>query len=387
LAEVLAGAESAGKTCPYCRFPLKSGIRVESCDICGTLHHTECWAEGGGCSLFGCTGKSAPADPATLARPQEQPTRVAEAPHPPPAGPRRQGRKALYAALLVAALAVAALVGVLAFDRSGHGAPAPAAKQPTEAHALSVRISRIVKPLVGPQRLVSNRLTALELTPESFAALRSAAVALDQAALRAQGEQESLGPTSLSERATKAALAQALSQQAAYASALSGLPSPTALTTAFAALVASRAGAVDAAFNHSLPSAAGKPCCPKMPVGTAGPQHLAALAAQASAHTTTGATGPIGPSAGTLGDWPGGAGYTAILASVATESQARMIQSQATAAGLDAGVLFSSNFRSLRAGYWVVFSGTFGSQSDATARATRAKGLGYPQAYPRFVSQ
>ena len=85
-------------------------------------------------------------------------------------------------------------------------------------------------------------------------------------------------------------------------------------------------------------------------------------------------------------DWPGGSGYTAVLASVGSEAEARRIQSQATGRGLDAGVLYSSNYRSLRAGYWVVFSGTSQRKGPADERAARAKSLGYSQAYPRFVS-
>lgn len=89
---------------------------------------------------------------------------------------------------------------------------------------------------------------------------------------------------------------------------------------------------------------------------------------------------------GGAGDWPGGSGHTAILASVSDEAEARSIQSQATSSGLDAGVLYSSDYRSLRPGYWVVFSGAFDSQAGAADRANRAKSLGYSDAYPRFVS-
>lgn len=96
---------------------------------------------------------------------------------------------------------------------------------------------------------------------------------------------------------------------------------------------------------------------------------------------------PSTSSAGSRGDWPGGSGFTVILASKGSEAEARSLQSQATAAGLDAGVLYSSNFRSLRPGYWVVFSGTFSTATDAGRRAARAKELGYTDAYPRFVSQ
>jgi septal ring-binding cell division protein DamX len=98
------------------------------------------------------------------------------------------------------------------------------------------------------------------------------------------------------------------------------------------------------------------------------------------------ASGESKAGSASTGDWPGGSGYTAILASEGSESAARATQRAASAAGLDAGVLRSSDFRSLRPGYWVVFSGTFGSQADAARRASRAKSLGYGDAYPRFVS-
>jgi cell division septation protein DedD len=85
-------------------------------------------------------------------------------------------------------------------------------------------------------------------------------------------------------------------------------------------------------------------------------------------------------------DWPGGSGYTTILASLGTQADARRFQTTASGRGLDAGVLYSTNDRSLRPGYWVVFSGTSSSKQDADGRTLRAKSLGYSDAYPRFVS-
>jgi hypothetical protein len=85
-------------------------------------------------------------------------------------------------------------------------------------------------------------------------------------------------------------------------------------------------------------------------------------------------------------DWPGGSAYTTILVSVGSEDEARRIQAEATGRGLDAGVLFSSAYRSLRPGFWVVFSGTSPAKEDADRRSSRAKSLGYGDAYPRFIS-
>lgn len=93
-----------------------------------------------------------------------------------------------------------------------------------------------------------------------------------------------------------------------------------------------------------------------------------------------------GPAPATTDDWPGGAAYTTILESVSSESEARRVQAAATARGLDAGVLYSTNYRSLRPGFWVVFSGTSSSKQDADRRTQRARSLGYRGAYPRFVS-
>lgn len=84
--------------------------------------------------------------------------------------------------------------------------------------------------------------------------------------------------------------------------------------------------------------------------------------------------------------WPGGSGFTAILASSDSEAEASSTQAEATDRGLDAGILYSSNFSSLRPGYWVVFSGVFSGASGAAARASRAHDLGYTDAYPRFVA-
>jgi hypothetical protein len=95
---------------------------------------------------------------------------------------------------------------------------------------------------------------------------------------------------------------------------------------------------------------------------------------------------PLATSSSTTGDWPGGTGFTAILGSLSTEAEAVATQTQATARGLDAGVLYSSNFSSLRPGYWVVFSGSFSDVEGASTRTTRAHELGYTDAYPRFVS-
>lgn len=46
--------------CPYCRTPVEAGDATTTCEGCGTPHHSECYAENGGCTVFGC--KFAPPD-------------------------------------------------------------------------------------------------------------------------------------------------------------------------------------------------------------------------------------------------------------------------------------------------------------------------------------
>ena len=86
-------------------------------------------------------------------------------------------------------------------------------------------------------------------------------------------------------------------------------------------------------------------------------------------------------------DWPGGSAYAAMLGAFSVESNAWARQREATARGLDAGVLWSSDYSSLTPGYWIVFSGSFPSSAEAAERASRAKELGYSDSYPRFVSR
>lgn len=46
--------------CPYCRNPIIPQEALTVCDGCGTPHHPDCYAENGGCTIFGCS--FAPAD-------------------------------------------------------------------------------------------------------------------------------------------------------------------------------------------------------------------------------------------------------------------------------------------------------------------------------------
>jgi hypothetical protein len=103
------------------------------------------------------------------------------------------------------------------------------------------------------------------------------------------------------------------------------------------------------------------------------------------------ATGPT-PSPNALASWPADkTGYTLVLVSLplgggrpAALARAR----QAEKAGLtDVGILLSSDYSSLHPGYYVVFSGIYGSQAEATAAVSNAHAHGYPGAYQARVTR
>lgn len=67
MTRVIATVADAGRSCPYCRFPVKEGTPAERCNSCDSLHHEDCWIDGGGCALLGCAES---ASAATAAGPQ-----------------------------------------------------------------------------------------------------------------------------------------------------------------------------------------------------------------------------------------------------------------------------------------------------------------------------
>jgi hypothetical protein len=152
--EVTAGPVDAGRSCPYCRFPIKEGAPIVVCALCHGLHHDDCWTDNAGCAIVGCA--SAPNKPSlpsprlpvtppapatvlaspTVALPTTQHAIL------PPAHRSRHPRSlaALAAAALVLIAAGAVLFIVL--DRSHHdhaGASAPRLSTSTESLTTIVR--------------------------------------------------------------------------------------------------------------------------------------------------------------------------------------------------------------------------------------------------------
>jgi hypothetical protein len=106
---------------------------------------------------------------------------------------------------------------------------------------------------------------------------------------------------------------------------------------------------------------------------------------------TTTAPPPTAPRPpGELTSWPASDGYTVILQSIpagAGRSGAVRTAKQALSAGLpQVGVLDSAHYSSLHPGYYVVFSGVYPSNAEASAHASQARGAGFPAAYVRPIT-
>jgi len=53
-------ADTKLDVCPYCRSQIVAEEGPTVCEGCGTAHHSDCYAENGGCTIFGCS--KAPGD-------------------------------------------------------------------------------------------------------------------------------------------------------------------------------------------------------------------------------------------------------------------------------------------------------------------------------------
>jgi hypothetical protein len=101
---------------------------------------------------------------------------------------------------------------------------------------------------------------------------------------------------------------------------------------------------------------------------------------------------PAPPPAGArLITWPAGVdGYTVVLNSLPApggRAEATQKARAAADAGLaEVGVLDSSRYSSLHPGYYVVFSGVYGSMAEATRFVDEARRRGFDTAYARLIA-
>ena len=88
---------------------------------------------------------------------------------------------------------------------------------------------------------------------------------------------------------------------------------------------------------------------------------------------------PVGP---TVGSWPAGVtGYTVVLGVIHDRAAATADARRIAVTGVPVGVLFSSDYSSMRPGDWIVFSGTYPSKAEADTAAASLKARGQPGAY------
>jgi hypothetical protein len=79
--------------------------------------------------------------------------------------------------------------------------------------------------------------------------------------------------------------------------------------------------------------------------------------------------------------------WTAIAGSLDNGTEALSLANTLQAQDVSAAVLYSSDFSSLRPGYWVVYVGTCTTKGEAQAVADYLHSIGYSDAYPRLVSR
>ena len=109
-----ATPDEAGRSCPYCRFPLETGVEVARCPECEASHHAECWDANHGCAVVLCA-----AGPAQAVDDRKKAAAAASArPAPPP--PPRKSRAGLLAGI-GGGLAVLVIVLLVAAGSDGGG--------------------------------------------------------------------------------------------------------------------------------------------------------------------------------------------------------------------------------------------------------------------------
>jgi len=88
---------------------------------------------------------------------------------------------------------------------------------------------------------------------------------------------------------------------------------------------------------------------------------------------------------GTVASWPAGKeAWTVVLKSAGSRAEATRFAREQESAGRSVGILESSDYSSLRGGFFVVFSGQYEGQDEAQKAAEGLRSAA-PQAYARFV--
>jgi hypothetical protein len=102
----------------------------------------------------------------------------------------------------------------------------------------------------------------------------------------------------------------------------------------------------------------------------------------ATGATTPAAATTTAPPAPAIASWPTGVtGYTVVLGVIPEKAVAKASATKIRAAGIPVGLLYSSDYSSMHPGHWIVFSGTYGTRTQAEAAAVQLQGKGQTDAY------
>jgi len=89
----------------------------------------------------------------------------------------------------------------------------------------------------------------------------------------------------------------------------------------------------------------------------------------------------------TIAGWPTGlSGWTVVLAQRRRQARAENVARLFAGAGVEVGVLYSSNHPLLVPGYWIVFSGRYPTEAGALTAAKKLRAAGHRRAQAREVA-
>ena len=122
---------------------------------------------------------------------------------------------------------------------------------------------------------------------------------------------------------------------------------------------------------------------------TSGPEVIVATGGFATVPTSSTLPSPAGE--GAVADWPPGEdGWTVAVASLPQTGGRRAAIARARTARMrgltQVGVLDSSRYASLHPGYWIVFTGVYSSEAEATSALETARGFARTATVRRVVS-
>jgi len=160
------------------------------------------------------------------------------------------------------------------------------------------------------------------------------------------------------------------------------------------ALVALGGGGEKLETPTPTPSAqAAVPTTSPIPTATVSPLPTESAAPTVTASPTETASPTDTPDSNTGTDtgstftgWPGGTGWTVIIASKNSQSAAESVATEAQGKGLTVGILKSDDYSNLNPGYQVVFTEKFDSKSAAEDTLSDVQ-KNYPAAYVRKVEE